>query len=104
MRARKILKSQYSFSAIAERTIGKVSGILLNLLVAVALFGVLTLYMILFSRIAISVFGSVTKPACTNTPISERPDKCTNSVFNKKWIYVIILACIQIPIIVKKKI
>jgi len=101
--SRYILQSKYSFSDIAEKTIGKVSGILLNLLVAVALFGVLTLYMILFSRIAISVFGSVYKPVCTDAPLLERPQICTDSIWNKKWIYVLILAAIQTPIIIKKR-
>lgn len=87
--------SKYSFSDIAERTIGKVSGILLNLLVAVALFGVLTLYWILFSRIAISVFGSLYKPECqADATISELPAKCTKSILNDKWFYCIILALI----------
>lgn len=94
LEARRILASKYSFSDIAEKTMGKVSGILLNLLVAVALFGVLTLYMILFSRIAISVFGNLYKPICTDTPLSDRPETCTTSMWNEKWIYILILSAI----------
>lgn len=99
--SRSLLASKYSFSDIAEKTIGKVSGILLNLLIAVALFGVLILYNILFSRIAVSVFGSVYKPVCLDATIL--PDHCTNSIWNKKWPYIFILALIETPIIVKKR-
>jgi len=101
LRSRKILASKYSFSDIAEKTIGKVSGILLSALIAVALFGVLILYNILFARIAVSVFGSVYKPVCINATIV--PAHCTNSMWNKKWPYIFILALIETPIVMKRR-
>jgi len=81
--SRSMLKCGYDFSDIAVRTIGSVSGILLNLLVAVAIFGVLTLYMILFSRIAKSIFGH---------GMNATPAEMT--FLDSKWFYIIILVCI----------
>lgn len=91
--SRSMLKCGYEFSDIAVRTIGSVSGILLNLLVAVAIFGVLTLYMILFSRIAKSIFGHGLNPSPSEV-----------NFLDSKWFYVIILVCIQAPIVIKRRI
>ena len=83
LESRSMLKCSYEFSDIAVRTIGSVSGILLNLLVSVAIFGVLTLYMILFSRIAKSIFGH--GPDASPTEIN---------FLDSKWFYIVILVCI----------
>jgi amino acid permease len=73
-----MLGCEHSFSDIANKTVGKKPGIMLNVLIALALFGVLTLYMILFSRIAISIFGNPT--VCENEDPLD--DVNCNSILN----------------------
>ena len=85
-----MLDSEYSFSDIAHKSIGKKPGIMLNVLIALALFGVLTLYMILFSRIAISIFGNPT--VCENEDPSD--DVNCDSILMQKWFYIAILILI----------
>ena len=87
--ARSLLKSEYSFSDIAFKTIGSMSSLMLNILVALAIFGILTLYMILFAKIAISVFGVPLEPNATCLP-----GEACDTMFNQKWFYVMILCLI----------
>lgn len=73
---------------IAERCLGPVSGIILNLLLVFAIFGIMALYMILFSEIAISLLGSATG----------------DTFLDYKSFYVITLGCLIAPIVTRKKI
>jgi amino acid permease len=95
---RNLLGSEYSFSDIAHKSIGRKPGMMLNVLIALALFGVLTLYFILFSRIAISIFGS--SHLCENEDTLD--DVGCTSILNQKWFYIAILIAIQTPIVVKE--
>ena len=76
---------------IANRCLGSYSGVLLNLLIALAIFGILTLYMLLFARIAIQIFSSE----------SAKTGKAVN-IFGRKELYIIGLCILISPIIVKR--
>mmetsp|Transcript_3880 Transcript_3880/g.2608 ORF Transcript_3880/g.2608 Transcript_3880/m.2608 type:complete len:229 (+) Transcript_3880:624-1310(+) len=68
---------------------GRSSVILLNVLLALCILGVITLYMILFANICISL--AVTNPAST-------------SILSSKAMYVLLLCGFMVPIFVKKRI
>ena len=88
LEAKRIMNCETTFSGLAYACLGSSSGIVLNLLIAIAIFGILTLYMILFSRIAISIFGN---------------DEDEGGFFNSKMFYVIILGLVQLPIITRRR-
>ena len=56
LRARDIYKLQ-SFSELSYMSFGRKSVFMINLLIAFVIFGILTLYLILFSRITISLIS-----------------------------------------------
>ena len=58
LQTRLILRCSTSFGEIANLCLGSISGIILNSLIVFAIYGILALYMILFSEIAISLIGS----------------------------------------------
>ena len=89
LQTRNILRCNTSFSILANLCLGNVSGIILNLLLVFAVFGIMALYMILFSEIAISLIGAKT-PA--------------DSILHSKAFYVTSLSLFISPIIVRKKI
>ena len=73
---------------IAEKCLGPISGTILNSLIVFAIFGIMSLYMILFSEIAISLLGS----------------SAGESFFDQKSFYVVTLGVLIAPIISQKKI
>lgn len=83
-----ILRCNTTFGEIASLCLGSVSGIVLNLLIVFAIFGIMALYMILFSEIAISLIGSGND----------------DTFLNKKLFYVCLLSLSIAPIIVRKRI
>ena len=89
LETRRILRCNTSFSEIAKLCLGSVSGIILNMLLVFAVFGILALYMILFSEIAISLVGD---------SFGE------DSFMAKKTFYVSVLSVLIAPIISRKKI
>lgn len=89
LQTRTILKCNTTFSVIANLCMGSISGIILNMLLVFAVFGIMALYMILFSEIAISLVGS-------------SYDK--DHFLSKKTFYVCFLSLLISPIIVRKRI
>ena len=89
LRSRTILRCNTNFSIIATKVLGPSSSVLLNCLVVFAVFGILALYMILFSDIAISLVGSA------------YPE---NHLFCGKAFYVCSLCLLISPIIIRKTI
>ena len=73
---------------IAEKCLGPVSGIILNSLLVFAIFGIMALYMILFSEIAISLIGS----------------SSGDSFLDYKSFYVVTLGFLIAPVVSRKKI
>jgi len=57
LQARNRLQCQPTFTAVAQMCIGDVSSLLINGIIVFCIFGVLTLYVILFSTIGLSLFG-----------------------------------------------
>ena len=89
LQTRSILRCNTTFSVIANLCLGPVSGIILNSLIVFAVYGIIALYMILFSEIAISLIGA------------GLPD---DHLFNSKAFYVLTLSVLISPIIVRKRI
>ena len=89
LQTRTILRCNTTFSVIANLCLGPISGIILNMLLVFAVFGIMALYMILFSEIAISLVGT-SQPA--------------DSFLCNKAFYVISLSILISPIIVRKRI
>ena len=76
LEARARLRCQPSFTAVAQECIGDLSSLLINGIIVFCIFGVLTLYAILFSTIAIALFADPSKP---------------DSLLNNKVFYCIVL-------------
>ena len=93
LQAKNILRCNTSFSVLANICLGPVSTYILNLLLVFAVFGIMALYMILFSEIAISLIGS-------DDGTSEGQDH----FLSKKTFYVCSLSLLIAPIIVRKRI
>ena len=89
LKTRDILRCNTTFSVIANLCLGPISGIILNLLLVFAVFGIMALYMILFSEIAISLVGST---------------QDGDSFLCHKAFYVIALCLLISPILVRKRI
>jgi amino acid permease len=89
LRTRDILRCNTTFSVIANLCLGPISGIILNMLLVFAVFGIMALYMILFSEIAISLIGGSAEK---------------DSFLCHKAFYVISLSALLSPILVRKRI
>ena len=89
LRSRTILRCNTNFSILANECLGPRSGIVLNMLLVFAVFGIMALYMILFSEIAISLIGE-------SYPVDH--------FLRQKTFYVCGLAVLISPIIVRKRI
>jgi amino acid permease len=96
--ARRKLKCDSSFSAIAQLCLGDYSGVLINFLITFAIFGILSLYMILFSRIAISIFGGSSAQALNDVDASYN-----QSILDSKYFYIVLLGLFQLPIVLRKR-
>lgn len=94
LRTRRILRCSPSFAMIAEHCMGSVSGIVINSLLVFAIFGILALYIILFSRISISLLA----PEDGTGPVSK------DSFLAHKTFYVITLCLLIAPIVTRKRI
>jgi len=92
LKTRRILKCGIGFTKIANECLGPYSSVLINALIALAVFGILTLYMLLFSRIAIQLFS----------PESITAGKAVGFLGHKE-VYIIGLSVLIIPVIVKKR-
>jgi len=89
LQTRTILRCNTSFSVIANMCLGPISGIILNLLLVFAVFGIMALYMILFSEIAISLVGDA---------------YASDHFLCQKTFYVCFLSLLISPIVIRKKI
>ena len=90
LQTRNILRCNTTFGTIANLCLGSASGIILNSLIVAAVFGILALYMILFSEIAISLV--------------ESSDGEGDNFLHHKTFFVVILSILMAPIIVRKRI
>lgn len=81
------LKCNPTFTDVAQACIGDISSILVNSLIAFCIWGVLTLYIILFSQICLALFA-----------VNSQPD----SFWAQKQTYVISLCVAQLPIVFLK--
>ena len=89
LKTRDILRCKTSFSIISNICLGPISGIILNLLLVFAVLGIVSLYMILFSEIAISLICN-----------SQEED----SILCHKTFYVVTLSILISPIVIRKRI
>mmetsp|Transcript_21644 Transcript_21644/g.28993 ORF Transcript_21644/g.28993 Transcript_21644/m.28993 type:complete len:316 (-) Transcript_21644:742-1689(-) len=89
LETRSILQCNTNFSVIANMCLGSISSIILNMLLVFAVFGIMALYMILFSEIAISLIGG---------------SYAADHILRHKAFYVTSLCVLISPIIVRKKI
>ena len=94
LQTKNILRCQTSFSVLANQCLGPVSTYILNMLLVFAVFGIMALYMILFSEIAISLIAS-------NEPLEDGQEE---HFLSKKTFYVCTLSLLIAPIIVRKRI
>ena len=92
LKTRSILQCSTSFSMIANMCLGSYSSVFINALIALAVFGILILYMLLFARIAIQIFA----------PESASPEEQA-SIFGSKTLYIVGLSVLICPIIVRKR-
>ena len=90
LQTRTILRCNTSFSVLANQCLGSVSTYVLNMLLVFAVFGIMALYMILFSEIAISLIAS--------------EDSDSSHFLSNKAFYVCSLSILIAPIIVRKRI
>ena len=90
LRTRTILNCKTEFGEIAEKCLGPISGIILNSLLVFCIFGIMALYMTLFSMIFISLLGS-------GNDVAE-------SILDYESFYIISLAVLIAPIVTRKKI
>ena len=91
LKTRSILQCGTSFTVIANMCLGQYSSVFINALIALAVFGILTLYMLLFARIAIQVF------------VSESGEGDQPSIYENKILYIIGLSVLMCPFIVRKR-
>lgn len=89
LETRRRLRCESSFTAVAQACLGPKASLLINFLLTFCIFGVMNLYMILFSRVVIALFGDPTNPS---------------SILNYKPFYLVLLCIIQLPIVLKKNI
>lgn len=73
--------------------LGIYSSVCINVLIALAVFGILTLYMLLFARIAIQI---------AQTYVLD-PETAETSIFTNKVLYIVLLSVIMLPIVIKKR-
>ena len=71
--------------------LGRYSSVFINGLIALAVFGILTLYLLLFSKIAIQIFTAYLNA------------EETKSIFADKTVYIIALCVLISPITLKKR-
>ena len=90
LQTRTILRCNTSFSVLANQCLGSASTYVLNMLLVFAVFGIMALYMILFSEIAISLIGN--------------EDEDPTHFLSNKAFYVCSLSVLIAPIIVRKRI
>ena len=83
-------------AVIANLCLGNFSSVLLDTLIALAIFGIEILYMLLFSKIAMSIF----KPDSG----VEAEKSFQESLLGSKVFYIVVLGLITSPFIVKKRI
>ena len=89
LETRSILQCNTNFSILANLCLGSISSVILNMLLVFAVFGILALYMILFSEIAISLIGG---------------SYAADHILRHKAFYVTALCLLISPIVVRKKI
>ena len=89
LKTKSILRCSSSFDVIANLCLASVSGILLNLLLMFAVFGIMTLYVLLFAKICLSLVGSA------------YPE---DHILASKTFYILVLGILVSPIIIRKKI
>ena len=89
LETRRRLRCESSFTAVAQACLGPMSSLLINFLLTFCIFEVMNLYMILFSQVAVTLFGDPTNPS---------------SLLNYKPFYLVLLCIIQLPIVLKKNI
>ena len=89
LETRNILQCNTEFSVLAEKCLGSISSVILNSLLVFAVFGIMALYMILFSEIAISLIGG---------------SYAADHILKHKAFYVSALCLLISPIVVRKKI
>ena len=89
LETRSILQCNTNFSILANLCLGSISSLILNSLLVFAVFGILALYMILFSEIAISLIGG---------------SYGVDHILTHKAFYVTALCVLISPIVVRKRI
>ena len=89
LQTRNILRCKTSFSVISNICLGPISGIILNSLLVFAIFGIMCLYMILFSEISISLICNA---------------QGEHSFLCHKTFYVVSLSILILPIVMRKRI
>jgi amino acid permease len=87
LETKKRLMCESSFTAVAKKCIGDVSSLLVNSLIAFCIWGVLSLFAILFAQISLALFGPLSK---------------TGSIWDTKSTYVVILCLLQVPQVFRK--
>jgi len=95
MKARDMFEVE-SFSDLCYMCFGRKSVYLINIMVAFIIFGIMILYLILFSKICISLFAD------TKTPIDQQ--SFFMKILSYKTTYVLTVAIISIPIMLKRSI
>lgn len=92
LQTKNILRCQTSFTVLANLCLGSISTYILNMLLVFAVFGIMALYMILFSEIAISLIGTS----------EDGPGQ--DHFLSHKTFYVCSLSVLIAPIVVRKRI
>jgi amino acid permease len=92
--SRSMMQCQTKLEVLAGLCLGPVSAIIVNLLIVCAIYGICTLYMLLFSDICLSLIGSY-----------ERAENGKETaIYDTKYFYIVILSLLMTPFVVKKSI
>ena len=92
LRTRSILQCGTSFTQLANMCLGRYSSIFINGLIALAVFGILTLYLLLFSKIAIQIVMAAYTDA-----------EDSRSILASKTVYIVALCVLITPITLRKR-
>ena len=92
LKTRSILQCGTSFSLLANQCLGRHASVFVNALIALAVFGILVLYMLLFARIAIQIFS----------PESVKEGEAVD-IYGSKVLYIVCLSLLICPVVVRKR-
>ena len=94
-----MLKCNTKLEILADQCFGHGASVVANVIIAIAVLGIVTMYLILFANVAIMLLVPSGKEEYTENDL-----KVQNSFLNSKYFYCIALSLGIAPIVIKKSI